>query len=67
VVTKYIAMYDPKDVVKRAIKDTKKKKAVSIYGFKAKAQVALVKILSPKFVMRIWIKQQKLDKKYKWK
>ena len=67
VVTKYVAMYDPKDVVRRAIKDMKKKKAVSIYGFKAKAQVALVKVLSPKLVMRTWIKQQKLDKKYKWK
>ena len=60
-------MYDPKDVVKKAIRDMKKKKAISIYGFKANAQVALVKILSPKLVMRTWIKQQKLDKKYKWK
>lgn len=65
VVTKYVAMYNPEDVVRRAIKDTKKKKAVSIFGFKAKAQVALVKALPTKTIMRTWIKQQKLDKKYK--
>lgn len=65
VVTKYVAMYNPVDVVKRAIKDTYKRKQVSIYGFKAKAQVALVKMISPKLVMKIWINQQKLNKKYK--
>lgn len=65
VVSKYIVMYDPKKVVAKAIKDTKKGKEMSIYGFIARSQVRLVNLLPKKLVMRIWIKQQKLDKKYK--
>lgn len=60
VVKKYIAMYDPKDIVKRAWADLKKGRDVSIYGFKARGQVALVKLLPHKFVMDTWMKQQKL-------
>lgn len=60
VVKKYVAMYDPKDVVKRAYKDLKRGKDVSIYGFKAKAQTLLVKLLPHSLVMKIWKKQQKL-------
>ncbi len=64
VVTKYVAMYNPVDVVAKAIKDTKKHKELSIYGFKARSQVRLVKILPHKLVMKIWVNQQKLNKKY---
>ena len=60
VVKKYIAMYDPEDIVRRAWQDLKKGKDVSIYGFKAKGQVALVKLLPHSLVMDIWMKQQKL-------
>ncbi len=60
VVKKYIAMYDPKDIVKRAYKDIKKGKDVSKYGFKARAQAMLVKILPHSLVMKVWKKQQKL-------
>ena len=60
VVKKYIAMYDPKDIVKRAWADLKKGRDVSIYGFKARGQVALVKLLPHSLVMDIWMKQQKL-------
>ena len=60
VVKKYIAMYDPKDIVRRAWRDLKKGKDVSIYGFKARGQVALVKLLPHKTVMDIWMKQQGL-------
>ena len=65
VVTKYVAKYEPKDVVNKAIKDAMKRKELSICGSKARSQVRLVKMFSPKIVMRTWIKQQKLHKKYK--
>lgn len=65
VVTKYVAMYDPKKVVKKAIKDSKRGKELSICGFIARSQVRLVNILPKKLVMKTWISQQKLNKKYK--
>ena len=65
VVKKYIAMYDPKDIVRRAWRDLKWGKDVSIYGFKAHGQVALVKILPHKLVMDIWMKQQGLPQEEK--
>jgi short-subunit dehydrogenase len=60
VVKKYIAMYEPEQIVKRAIRDAKKRKDVSFYGFKARGQALLVKLLPHKLVMTIWQNQQKL-------
>ena len=60
IVNKYIAMYDRRDVVKKAWKDLKKGKEVSIYGFKAKLQVFFCKLLPHKLIMNLWIKQQKI-------
>lgn len=60
VVKKYIAMYTPEQIVRKAFKDVKKGKDVSIYGFKAKMQVALVKLLPHKLVMNVWQSQQRL-------
>jgi short-subunit dehydrogenase len=60
VVKKYIAMYEPEKIVDRAWTDLKKGKDVSKYGFKARAQAALCKILPHKLVMSVWMKQQKL-------
>lgn len=60
VVKKYVAMYDTKDVVKRAYRDAKRGKDVSKYGFKARAQMFLTKILPHSLVMSIWQRQQKL-------
>lgn len=65
VVTKYVVMYQPGNVVAKAIKDAKKHKDVSIYGSKARSQARLIKMFSQKQVMRFWMKQQKLKKKYK--
>ena len=65
VITYYAAMYKPEDVVKKAIKDSKKGKELSICGFIARSQVRLVSMLPKKLVMATWIKQQKLKKKYK--
>ena len=61
IVKKYVAMYEPKQIVKRAWKDVKKKnRDVSIHGFKAKGQTLLVKLLPHRLVMWVWMKQQKL-------
>ena len=60
VVKKYAAMYDPADVVDRAWRDAKKGRDLSIYGFTARAQSLLVKLLPHSLVMDVWQKQQKL-------
>ncbi len=60
VVKKYIAMYEPSDIVRRAWRDLGKGKDVSMYGFKARGQALLVKLLPHWLVMRVWMKQQKL-------
>lgn len=62
IVKKYIAMYESSDNVKRAWQDLKKNKDVSKYGFIARVQVFLCKLLPHKLVMKIWLKQQCLDK-----
>ena len=60
VVKKYVAMYDPADVVDRAWRDAKRGKDVSVYGFVARGQALLVKLLPHSLVMDIWQKQQSL-------
>lgn len=65
VVTKYVAMYKPENVVKKAIEDAKKGKELSICGFIARSQVRMVNLFPKKFVMKTWVRQQKLQKKYK--
>lgn len=65
VVTKYKAMYNADDVINRAYRDALKRKSVSMYGAYSKFQKFLVDILPKKFVMKYWVKQQKLNKKYK--
>ena len=61
VVKKYIAMYEPEQIVKRAYRDAKRGKDVSKFGFIARGQVLLVKLLPHKIIMNIWLKQQDLD------
>ena len=60
VVKKYAAMYDPRDIVRRALKDYKKGKEVSLFGFATKLQLLGVKLLPAWLIMRIWMSQQKL-------
>ncbi len=60
VVKKYVAMYDPKDIVRRAYKDAIRRKDVSKYGFIARFQAGLCKILPHSLIMNIWQSQQKL-------
>lgn len=59
-VTYYNVMYEAKDVIRTAIKDLyHSKKDVSIHGLQIKLQVLAVKFLPHKWVMNIWMKQQK--------
>lgn len=63
VVKKYVAMYSASQIVKRAYRDAKRKKDVSKFGFKARFQTFLAKILPHSFVMSYWLRQQKLNKR----
>ncbi len=61
VVKKYTVMYEPSQIVKRAWKDAKKiRRDVSIYGFIARGQRRLVKLMPHRLIMWIWLRQQKL-------
>jgi len=61
VVKKYVAMYDPEDIVTRAWRDARRGKDVSKYGFIARFQAALTKILPHSLVMDVWMAQQGLE------
>ena len=61
IVKKYAAMYNPEDIVRRAFRDLKRGKDVSMYGFVARGQKLLVKFLPHSFVMDTWMRQQDLD------
>ena len=54
----YNAMYEAKDLVARGWRDLLKGRDISTYGFIARAQVALIKVLPHRLVMWIWRKQQ---------
>lgn len=61
---KYYNTYNGiEQVVSGAIKNIKKGKDVSLVGIKVKNQIFMVKHFSHKFVMKIWCKQQKFNKK----
>lgn len=59
VITYYNKFFTSKQVVKRALRDMKRGKDVSVVGFSIRAQVVLTKLLPHKLVMKIWLKQQK--------
>lgn len=63
VVKKYVAMYKSEQIVKRAFRDAKKKKDVSKFGFTARFNMLLAKVLPHSFVMSYWMHQQKLNKR----
>lgn len=60
-VTYFNAMYDPKDLVARGWRDLKRGRDISTYGFVARAQVVLIKMLPHRFVMKVWCKQQNIN------
>ena len=62
VIISYKAMYDPKKVVRKAIKDLfKNRKLISCYGFLTNVQRILVKFAPSRFTMFYFMRQQKLD------
>lgn len=61
VVKKYVAMYTPEQIVSRAWRDAKRGRDVSKFGFIARGQMILTKLLPHSLVMSIWMKQQELD------
>lgn len=58
-VTYYNVFSESADVVRTALRDLKRGKDVSVHNFRVRAQVRLVKLLPHKWVMNIWMKQQK--------
>lgn len=60
VVKKYIAMYEPEQIVDRAWHDALRGRDMSRYGFKAIMQGFLTKLLPHSLVMNVWQSQQKL-------
>ena len=63
IVKYYAAMYDPQKIVRRALRDVTRGKDVSQYGFIARAQALLCKLLPHSLIMRVWMRQQKLKPK----
>ena len=57
-VSYYDRVWEPEQVVERAMRDYKKGKDVSVLGSGVRRQVFLVKHLPHKLVMRVWMKQQ---------
>jgi short-subunit dehydrogenase len=55
----YNKFFDSDEVVRRALKDMKRGKDVSVCGFSIRAQVLATKLLPHKLIMYIWQKQQK--------
>ena len=60
VVKKYVAMYEPEQIVSRTWRDVKRGRDVIQFGFIARTQTLLAKILPHSFVMSFWQSQQKL-------
>lgn len=61
VVKKYVAMYEPEQLVQRAWRDARRGRDVSQFGFVARFQTALTKFLPHSLVMDVWMRQQKLQ------
>ena len=60
VVKSYIAMYTPEQIVARAWRDAKRGKDVCRYGFIARSQSLLAKLLPHSMIMNMWMNMQKL-------
>ncbi len=59
VITYYNQFFTAEQVVKRALRDMKKGKDVSVVGPMIRGQVLLTKLLPHRLVMKIWLGQQK--------
>lgn len=59
--TRYVGMVTPDKVAKKALKDAKKGKDISIYSLFTKISHVAAKLLPQRIMMKIWLKQQHLD------
>ncbi len=62
-VTYYNSIWKPQDVVARAFHDLARGRDVSILGFPIRLQVFLTKLLPHKWIMAIWMRQQKHNRR----
>ena len=53
-------MTEPDVVVRKALKDAKKGRDISVYGAFAKSAHVLSKIIPQRIVMKLWVRIQKL-------
>lgn len=58
-ITYYNKFFTPDQVIRRALRDMKRGRDVSVCGASIRAQVRLVKLLPHRLVMKIWCRQQK--------
>jgi short-subunit dehydrogenase len=58
----FFGMVTPDLVAKKALKDAKKNKDISVYGFYTKCSHLLAKLLPQKMMMQVWLKQQHIKK-----
>lgn len=61
-VNNYAFMSDAKDVVKKALRDMKKNKSISIYGAFSLSQFVGTKFFPKDFIMNIWVMSQSKNK-----
>jgi short-subunit dehydrogenase len=61
-ITYFNHIYESADVVKRALRDMKLGRDVSVLGLPIRNQVRLVKMLPHKLIMSVWMKQQGLPR-----
>lgn len=54
----FTGMVTPDLVAKKALKDAKKNKDISVYGIYTKSSHLLAKLLPQKMMMQVWLKQQ---------
>ena len=59
--TRYVGMVTPDKVAKKALKDAKKGKDISIYSLFTKISHVAAKLLPQRIMMKIWLRQQHLD------
>lgn len=59
--TRYVGMVTPDKVAKKALKDAKKRKDISVYSIFTKISHLAAKILPQRMMMKIWLRQQHLD------
>lgn len=60
VIHSFDVMYEPSDIAVRAWRDYGKGRSISTYGSKARFQIFLVRVVPHRFVMWVWLNQQKI-------